>query len=137
MKVFFDTNVYIAEALLGKGAEASVQATLAARWRIYVSDYVLDEIERVMVDRLRFSSRMAKLSRQRCNRRATRVAELDSRHEVPGDPADGPILRAALSASVDFLVTNDAHLLSLHPYEGLAIISLTKYQQMLEELGIL
>jgi hypothetical protein len=27
MKVFFDTNVYVAEALLGEGAEAMLSAT--------------------------------------------------------------------------------------------------------------
>ncbi len=31
MKVFFDTNVYVAEALLGEGAEAMVAATVRAR----------------------------------------------------------------------------------------------------------
>jgi hypothetical protein len=35
MKVFFDTNVYIAEALLGRAAERIIKATSAARWRIY------------------------------------------------------------------------------------------------------
>lgn len=33
MKVFFDTNVYIAEALLGETAEALLAATESAGWR--------------------------------------------------------------------------------------------------------
>ena len=31
MKVFFDTNVYVAEALLGETAERLIEATLLAR----------------------------------------------------------------------------------------------------------
>jgi hypothetical protein len=41
MKVYFDTNVYVAEALLGGAAELMVAATSAARWRILSSEYVL------------------------------------------------------------------------------------------------
>lgn len=37
MKVCFDTNVYVAEALLGRGAARLIHATLRAGWRIYVS----------------------------------------------------------------------------------------------------
>jgi predicted nucleic acid-binding protein len=58
MKVFFDTNVYIAEALLGRAAERMVVATIAARWRIYVSEHVLDELDAVS-HRLGFSRRLA------------------------------------------------------------------------------
>ncbi len=34
MKVFFDTNVYVAEAILGAAAERMVEATRNASWRI-------------------------------------------------------------------------------------------------------
>jgi predicted nucleic acid-binding protein len=39
MKVFFDTNVYVAEALVGGAAERLVAATISARWRIFSSTY--------------------------------------------------------------------------------------------------
>ena len=44
MKIFFDTNVYVAEALLGEAAEEMLAATEKASWRIYASTYVLDEL---------------------------------------------------------------------------------------------
>jgi predicted nucleic acid-binding protein len=56
---------------------------------------------------------------------------------VPDDPADSPILRAALEAGVDYLVTNDKQLLTLDPYEGLRIISMTGYYQLLVAEGLL
>lgn len=136
MKVFFDTNVYIAEALLGEAAETLLSATVKASWRIFISDYLLDEIEHVLVDDLGFSPRLARLTRQRCARRGSYVPERLSRHAVPDDPADSPILRAALDAGVDYLVTNDTHLLDLNPYEGLRIISMTEYHQLLTHEGL-
>jgi uncharacterized protein len=131
MKVFFDTNVYIAEALLGQMAEQLVEATERASWRTYASLYMLDELERVLTVKLGYSRRLAVLSRGRIIRRANLVEPTASRHAVPGDPADSPILQAALAAGVDYLVTNDSHLLALDPYEGLRIISMDSYYQLL------
>jgi putative PIN family toxin of toxin-antitoxin system len=131
MKVFFDTNVYVAEVLLGEGAEAMIGATAHAAWRIYASTYLLDELERVLTEKFGFSRRLAILSRQRIARRAQPVEPGASRHEVPADVKDSPILRAALAAGADYLVTNDRKLLSLDPYEGLRIISMTDYYRIL------
>ncbi len=137
MKVFLDTNVYIAEALLGGAAESMLVATTRASWRIFVSDYLLDEVESVLTDTLGFSTRLARLTRRRCQRRAVRVRESSSRHEVPGDPADSPILRAAVVAGVDYLVSNDRHLLELDPYESVRIISMKAYFELLTNEGLL
>ena len=131
MKIFFDTNVYVAEALLGQAAERLLEATRRASWRMYTSHYVLEELARVMTEHLCFSQRLAVLSQKRIARRATMVQVETSRHTVPNDPQDSPILQAALTAGVDYLVTNDRHLLELSPYEGIRIISMTDYSQLL------
>jgi putative PIN family toxin of toxin-antitoxin system len=137
MKIFFDTMAYVAEALLGETAEQLLEVTQQASWRIYASTYLLDELERVLTDELGFSRRLAILSRRRLMRRAQLVEPGASRHNVPQDPADSPILQAALAAGADYLVTNDAHLLALDPYEGLRIISMADYYQLLVNEGLL
>ncbi len=135
MKIFFDTNVYVAEALLGETAERLLAATEKAGWRIYVSSYLLDELVRVLTEQLQFSRRLAALSRMRIIRRAMLVEPGPSRHQVPADAKDSPILQAATEAGVDYLVTNDRHLLDLHPYQGLRIISMADYVQLLVNEG--
>ena len=137
MKIFFDTNVYVAEALLGEAAEEMLEATSKASWRIFSTHHVLHEIERVLTERLEASRRFAHLTRKRVQRRATLVEPARSRHRVPADPDDSPILRAALGASVDYLVTNDPHLLELSPYEGIRIVSMTEYYLLLQDRGLL
>src|SRR5215471_596177 len=97
MKIFFDTMAYVAEALLGETAERIIEITQQAAWRIYVSTYQLDELERVLTEALGFSRRLAVLTRRRVMRRAEMVEPGPSRHHVPEDPADSPILRAALA----------------------------------------
>jgi len=137
MKVFFDTNVYVAEALLGEGAEEMLAATESADWRVFVSTYQLDELERVLTEYLGFSRRLAVLSRQRAVRRAELIEPGASRHAVDEDQADTPILRAALAAGADYLVTNDHHLLDLDPYESVRIVSMSNYRTILVNEGIL
>jgi len=137
MKVFFDTNVYVAEALLGEAAERMIEATTRASWRIHSSPYVLDELERVLTEQLGLSRRLAILSRKRIMRRSALVEPAESRHVVPGDPRDSPILQAALEARVDYLVSNDRHLLELSPYEGLRIITMVEYYNLVAHDGLL
>jgi putative PIN family toxin of toxin-antitoxin system len=137
MKVFFDTNVYVAEALLGEAAEQMVQATQDASWRIYTCREQLDELERVLTEELEFSRRLASLSRSRILRRAALVEPGASRHMVPDDPKDNPILQAAVSAGADYLATNDRHLLAIDPHEGLRIVSMTDFYRHLQDDGLL
>ena len=136
MKVFFDTNVYVAEALLGEGAERMIEATHAARWRIYASRYVMDELARVLTQELGFHKRLAVLSQRRIVRRSTLVQGGPSA-QAPQDPKDSPILQAALGCGADYLVTNDRHLLSLDPTRGLRIISMSDYYELLRQSSLL
>ncbi len=136
MKLFFDTNVYVAEALLGEAAEHMIQVTLQARWRIYASPYLLEELLRVLTEDLGFSRRLAALAQRRIVRRSTLV-EGGSTAQVPQDPKDSPILQAALGCGADYLVTNDRHLLSLDSIKGLRIISMSDYHELLRQQGLL
>jgi len=137
MKVFFDTCVYAAEALLGAAAEEMLAATQRASWRIAASVYLLDELDRVLVEKLGFSPRLSHAARRRVARRASLIEPPASRHTVSDDPADGPILQAAIAAGADYLVTNDRHLLMLNPYDGLRIISMADYYRLLQDEGLL
>lgn len=83
MKIFFDTNVYVAETLLGEGAQRLFESTLRGRWRIFTSAYVLNEVGHVLVDDLGFSRRLAILAKQRILRRSSLV-QAEGRAIVPG-----------------------------------------------------
>jgi putative PIN family toxin of toxin-antitoxin system len=137
VKVFFDTNVYVAEAILGGVAARMLEATRRASWRTFCSRAVVDEVARVLVQKLGFTPRFAVLSQSRILRMATLTEPGASRHQVPQDPNDSPILAAALAAGTDYLVSNDPHLLALDPYEGMRIISMNAYYRLLVDEGLL
>jgi putative PIN family toxin of toxin-antitoxin system len=136
MKVFFDTNVYVAEALRGPGAARMIEATRAARWRIYFSSYVLDELTKVLTEDIQLSPKLAGLALERISKRSILVAATASA-TVPEDAKDTPVLRAALTCAADYLVSNDHHLLALDPYHGLRIVSMDSYFQILRNEGLL
>lgn len=137
MKILFDTNVYVSRALTGGGAEETIEAVLRARWRVFVSAFLLAEVERVMIEKLGRSTRFARRVRRRIERecRTTRVGS--SRHRVSRDVNDDPTLIAAITASVDYLVTNDDDLLCMDPYEGVRIVSLQSFRRVLRENGLI
>ena len=110
---------------------------LQAAWRIQASSYVLEELERVLTEKLGFSHRLAVLSCQRVMRRSHMVEATIARHVVPEDPKDNPILNAALIGGADYLVTNDKHLLMLNPFQGLQIVSMTDYYNILVSEGLI
>jgi predicted nucleic acid-binding protein len=132
VRIFFDTNVYVAEAILGGAAERMLEATQRASWRTYCY-----EVYRVLKERLGFSHRLGILAQARIIRRSLTIEPGASRHQVPQDPDDSSVLVAALAAGVDFLVTNDKHLLALDPYEGMRIISMDAYFRLLVDEGLI
>jgi putative PIN family toxin of toxin-antitoxin system len=136
MKIFFDTNVYVAEALVGHGAIRMLEATRRGKWRVYSSSYQVAELVRVLLEDLHVPLRSVKLIQQRILARST-VVKSESSAEVPDDPKDSPILQAALTCGADYLVTNDQHLLDLNPFEGLGIISMNAYHDLLEDEGLI
>ncbi len=137
MKVFFDTNVYVSEALLGEHAIQAIRATVDARWKIFTCSYQLDELSRVMSQKLGLSMRWVRAVRIRVLEHSVMVTPLPSRHAVARDPNDSPILNPAIVAGVAFLVTIDRDLLTMDPYEGIRIISLWEYRRILEDRGML
>src|SRR6266516_1971796 len=126
MKIFFDTNVYVAEALRGAGAARMIKATQAGCWRIYFSDYVLDELARVLREDIGLSPKLASLAREKISKRSVLVTATAS-GTVPEDAKDTPVLQAAVAC--DYLVSNDQHLLALDPFHGIRIISMDSYFQ--------
>jgi putative PIN family toxin of toxin-antitoxin system len=132
MKIVFDTNVYVGIGRRDSAARKAFDATLVAGWRVYISDYILNELERVLIDDLGRPFAIVAAYRRELEAHTRRVIPIPSRHIVQGDPKDTDILRTAIAAGADYLVSNDKHFLSLHPYEGLRIVSLASYYRVLQ-----
>jgi putative PIN family toxin of toxin-antitoxin system len=135
VKVLFDSNVHVSDAIHGGGATRAITATLKARWKIFVCQTILTEVDRVIRTKFNRSRSFANATIQTLRDISEIAEEPLSRHQVPGDPDDTPILRAAIAAGVDYLVTRDKNILALDPMEGVRIISVAEYLRVLQAHG--
>lgn len=136
MKLLLDTNVLVSKAIGGRRAAAIVNSATRARWRLYTSQYILAEVHRILTAKLGAPLRLAQIQVDAIQRHSAIVGAESSRHVVPGDRADDPVLQAAVLAGVDFLVTDDVVLQRLSPYEGIRIISTSELERVMREMGV-
>jgi predicted nucleic acid-binding protein len=88
-----------------------------------VPELVLDELGRVVKEKLGFSDERARAARELIGRLATeRPSTPEHAGSVTGDATDDLILPSAVEASADVLVTGDRkHLLPLGDHRGVRV----------------
>lgn len=110
MKVFFDTNVLVS-ALTTRGVCAEVVEEALGRCEVVVNEVVLEELRRVLTDRMAVDA-------ERVSRVVAFFARFLTKTELHpplafglSDPADERIVAAAAAAKADLLVTGDREIL--------------------------
>lgn len=111
MIIMLDTNIIISAALFphGRAAQAFYKA-LTPPFKPLVCDYVVDELHRKF--RQKFPEKLTELDAFLFNAlsfiQTVSTPALEAQEEtLIRDPKDRPILRAALDAHADFLLTGD------------------------------
>ncbi|SDZ73662.1 putative toxin-antitoxin system toxin component, PIN family [Lachnospiraceae bacterium NK3A20] len=111
MRIMIDTNIFISAALFpnGRAAKALYKA-LAAPYQPVVCDYVIDELHRKFQEK--FPNRTVELEAFLYTALpafdiVTTPEETAAVESKIRDPKDRPILRAALNAGADLLLTGD------------------------------
>ena len=99
---------------------------------MFVSDYILDELGKVLNEELNEGLRYVELAKSAVRRRATRIKlPPHIRAYVPGDPNDDPVVQTAISSKSDYLVTADLSLLALGKVQDVKIISVSNFAELL------
>lgn len=137
MKVVLDSNIYVSAFGFDRGPERIINLGLATNFRIYSSLYIIQEVTRVLHERLGMSQRFAELAGKRISKYSTVAPIRGSSLKGPSpiDPKDGPIIKTCLATRADFLVTGDKELLSM-TVSGLEIINATQFLRHLRHQGI-
>jgi putative PIN family toxin of toxin-antitoxin system len=137
MKVVLDTMLWVSYCTRRGGPrQRLIDQALKARARLFVSDYILDELADVLREELNESARYVHLARRAVLRRAKRVAlPKNIRSFVPGDPKDDAVVQTALSAKAEYLVTADALLLRLRKVRNVEIISVRTFAERVRALS--
>ncbi len=120
--VVLDSNVYVSALVFGGNPRAILEMAELGLYEICLSDPILAEVERVLS--LKFSWPKIRISD------ATDYLWTLTEYAKPqlsvadcSDPDDNRVLECALEARAQVIVTGDNHLLKLHPYRHIPILT--------------
>ncbi len=141
-RVVLDTNIFVSSILVKTGFPAqAIQAWHDRQYVLLTSPILMSEIEHTL---------SYKRIRRKYNITDTDVADLLSllQHDalvvpghftvegaVPDDPDDDFVLACAVEGEANLIVSGDNHLLTLATYQGIPIVTVREFLQILSELG--
>ena len=130
MKVVVDTMIWVSYCTREGGyRHRLIERAHRQRVRLFVSEYILDELFETLVEDLGQTRRFASLACRAVKRLAMLVdlPPIRVRH-VPGDPDDDPIVQTALSAKADYLVTADTEILKLGKVQDVEVLTAAEFE---------
>jgi putative PIN family toxin of toxin-antitoxin system len=128
LRAVLDTNVVVSGLILSQGVPFEILEAWRRQAFVWVtSEAILAELVRVLQrPKFRDVYGIADSARERLAALIQASALIVPGHYavsgVSADPDDDKFLACALEAQADCVVTGDKHLLSLHPYQGLALL---------------
>jgi putative PIN family toxin of toxin-antitoxin system len=128
-RIVADTNILVSRLLLPQSLPAQAVRRAGGEGILLVSSATMTELADVLA-RPKFDRYVGIEERRAFLRLLARAAEF-----VPiiysvracRDPKDDKFLEIALNGKADLILTGDADLLALHPWQGIAILSPAKY----------
>ncbi len=121
MKVFFDTNVWLAAFLSHGTCHELVEHCLGAH-HLYFSKGVRDEVEEKLTEKFRFPDKQAREIIAFIEKNSEMVKQPIEVPKACRDSDDDAVLAAAVACAADCIVTGDEDLLVLKEFQGIRII---------------
>jgi uncharacterized protein len=122
MRVFLDTNVLVS-AVATRGLCADVLRQVFTSHELVISEYLIKELERVLEDKFKLPQDVVEEYVLLLHQDAIVADEVNHLSISLKDRSDIPILKAALYAKADVLVTGDFELQTLGRIENLLVLS--------------
>ena len=125
MRVVLDTNVLLsALAFPGSKPDQILRRVRHGEVELFLSDFILAELERILRDKFRFTTRQTDDRLTAIRRMATLVVPKERIALVAAKDDDNRILECAVAAHADYLVTGDKeHLLPLRSIGATQIVT--------------
>jgi putative PIN family toxin of toxin-antitoxin system len=128
-RIVADTNTLVSRLLLPPSVPGRAVRKAVDSGTLLVSEATMNELADVL-SRAKFDHYISIEDRQQFVRLLARLAEF-----VPvvyavhacRDPRDDKFLEVALNGKADVILTGDADLLALHPWQGVAILAPAEY----------
>jgi putative PIN family toxin of toxin-antitoxin system len=133
MRLVFDTSSLVPACLYPERQPARIFRRTLLAHEVLASVETFDELAAVLArDKFdAWQSRERRLAWIRLFREAATWVETVTPVTECRDPKDNKFLALALSAKAEILVSSDIHLLGMHPFRGVRILSLADFSAFL------
>ncbi len=133
LKVVFDTNIFISAFVIpGSKAEKAYRHAIKGIFVLYTSVFILTETARKLREKFGWGEKRIIRLLKFIAKVATVVKTKPFLHLLADEP-DNRILECALDVKADLIITGDKHLLALGECEGMKIIRLANFLDLIEK----
>lgn len=133
MRAVYDTSVLVT-IFARRGEILKFKSDIISRKvRPITSDYILEELEEVLITKFQFTKQKSKVHTRSFARIAT-IVGLNNVERISRDVNDDPILATAIAAKAKYIVTLDNDLLILEQFEGILIVTPGQFKDVLAKV---
>lgn len=134
LKVVIDTNVFISGVLVEVGTPSLVIKAWkrARKYQLFITEEIIQESLKVM-HRLKVDTGIIADWDKVIRGNAISVVPARKIKVIKEDPSDNKFLECAIEAQADYIISGDKHLKKLVEFEGIKIIDVKKFLDILTE----
>jgi putative PIN family toxin of toxin-antitoxin system len=138
MKIVLDTNILVSGTFWKGDSARILELTDAKEIELILSEELIEEYNEVIsrdeiLDKVQNKDLILNKSVQKIIQNSTIVEPSKKFDIVKEDPDDNIILECALEGKVDYIISNDKHLLNLNEFEGMKIVTPEEFLNIFEE----
>lgn len=122
MRIVLDSSVLIAAHISRAGVCAELLDDVLLHHDLVISEFILDEVCRKLIEKFRFSKREAEQVAAFLRRAGTMVVPADLPTDLCRDPTDIPVLGTAVAGESALLISVDRDLLDMREVLRIPII---------------
>lgn len=128
LKVVIDTNVFISGVLVETGNPSLVIKAWkrAHKYQLFITEEIIQEVLKVM-HRLNVNADIIADWDKVIRKNAISVIAARKIEVIKEDPSDNKFLECAIEAQADYIISGDKHLKKLVEFEGIKIIDVRKF----------
>ena len=133
MRVVLDTNVIVSGLNFPGNERLVLELALRGRFELYLSTFILEEAAGVLGRKFGWDEERSSQALRALGNAGTVIYPRPLPEVIERGHADNRILKCAVEASADYLVTGDRrHLLPLGTHEGVRILNAPRFLSALE-----
>jgi putative PIN family toxin of toxin-antitoxin system len=130
IRIVLDTNVIVSALVFGGVPRGVLELAEAGRCKLFYSAPIQNEVRRVLAEKFDWPQAMLQEALPVLWGIGTLVSPRTTLNAVPDDPDDNRILECAVEARAQAIVSGDHHLLALHRYKSIPIVTPRQFLEL-------